>query len=328
MEREDVRKEMLKKAALSLLAMQRHSWEQGTAMQAFLEMGEMDTVCAMAHEAVYRSLPDGRAATIGVTDAVTDPCSVGEALIAACRHRADPMLERGLKALLTWALSEAPRSDDGILYHLTTSRQFWVDSMYMLPPFLAAAGEFAEAYRQMNAYWNALYDRDSGLMSHMWDDENGTYIRRAHWGSGNGWALAGMARLHGLLPLKGYEKEKGILEDRTIRLLKAVLSLLRPDGLFHDVIDDSSTFVETNLSQMTAYTIYRGMAEGWLDPAAYIKEAKLLRMAAEGQMDEFGFIRGVCGAPAFDKPGISPEGQAFYLLMEHAYAKWRSISCT
>lgn len=38
------------KSALVLLAMQRHSWEQGTAMQAFLEMGEMEIVTAMARE--------------------------------------------------------------------------------------------------------------------------------------------------------------------------------------------------------------------------------------------------------------------------------------
>jgi rhamnogalacturonyl hydrolase YesR len=38
----------------------------------------------------------------------------------------------------------------------------------------------------------------------------------------------------------------------------------RPDGLFHDVVDDPSTFVETNLAQMLTYTLYRGTREGWL----------------------------------------------------------------
>ena len=45
---------MIRKAALVLLSMQRHSWEQGVAMQAFLEMGDMETVTAMAIGAVYR----------------------------------------------------------------------------------------------------------------------------------------------------------------------------------------------------------------------------------------------------------------------------------
>ncbi len=318
-ERENKRR----KAALALLSMQRHSWEQGAAMQAFLEMGEMETVCAMAREAVYRSLPDGRAATIGVTDGVTDPCAVGEALIAACRHTGDSMLESGLEALLDWTLRKAPRNEEGILYHLTTGKQFWVDSMYMLPPFLAAAGRPREAWEQMDAYWNALYDREAGLMCHMWDDGEQVFIRAAHWGSGNGWALAGMTRLLGLLPSGEYREEKQILRERITRLLERVLTWRRKDGLFHDVVDDGSSFVETNLSQMAAYTIYCGMREGWLNPARYEAEGDAMCAAAERRMDEFGFIRGVCGAPTFDKPGFSPEGQAFYLLMEQAREDWR-----
>ena len=37
----------VKKAAKALMAMQRHSWEQGVAMQAFLEMGDMETAADM-----------------------------------------------------------------------------------------------------------------------------------------------------------------------------------------------------------------------------------------------------------------------------------------
>ena len=66
----------VEKAARALLAMQRHSWEQGVAMQAFLEMGDMETVTAMAFESINRSLEDGRAAVIGVTDGVTPMTAV------------------------------------------------------------------------------------------------------------------------------------------------------------------------------------------------------------------------------------------------------------
>ena len=75
----DHKNNKMENAARALLCMQRHSWEQGMAMQAFLEWGKMDVVTALAHEAVYRRMEDGRAATIGFMDAVTDPCSVGEA---------------------------------------------------------------------------------------------------------------------------------------------------------------------------------------------------------------------------------------------------------
>lgn len=309
------------KVALALLSMQRHSWEQGVAMQAFLERGDMDTVIAMAREAVYRRLPDGRAATIGVTDASTDPCATGEALLAACRLTKDPYLVSGKEALLHWALHLAPRSQEGVLYHLITSKQFWVDSMYMLPPFLAAAGYYKEALINLYGYWNALYDQDSHLMRHIWDEEGKRFIRDAHWGTGNGWALAAMSRMIKLLPKDKYQSDIKKIRSMAIDLLDHVLLHIRKDGLFHDVIDDPSTFIETNTSQMIAYTIYEGISNGWL-PTSYADKAHVMREAANELVDTYGFVHGVCGAPEFNKAGFSPEGQAFYLLMENAYQKY------
>ncbi len=306
----------MEKAGKALLCMQRHSWEQGMAMQAFLEWGRMDVVTALACEAVYRRMEDGRAATIGFMDAVTDPCCVGEALLRVCEMTKEERFTEGYEALLTWALKDAPRNEEGVLYHLTSCKQFWVDSMYMLPPFLAAAGHVKEALINLYGYWDVLFDRDAKLMCHMWDDENKVFVRDAHWGTGNGWTLAAMARMMGLLPLE-YEQDREKISKMACTLLDSLLQFMRPDGFFYDVVDDPSTFVETNLSQMTAYTIYRGIKDGWLD-VKYKEKADLMRAAAKSRQDEFGFVQNVCGAPHFDKPGISPEGQAFFLLMENA----------
>lgn len=310
----------VEKAKRCLLSMQRHSWEQGLAMQAFYEQGDMELVVCLAHEAVYRATKDGRAAAIGVFDAVTDPCAVGEALLAACELTKDETLIKGKDALLAWALEKAPKSSEGVLYHLNTSRQFWVDSMYMLPPFLAAAGCYEEALVNFYGYYKVLHDGQSGLMSHMWDDEKKTFIRRDHWGTGNGWAIAAMVRMQGLLP-EEFSSDREKIRKMAKDLLENALRYMRPDGLFHDILDQEDTFVETNFSQMFAYSIYRGMAEGWLKESMAGK-ADLARRGADARMDRYGFIRDVCGAPTFDKPGISPEGQAFYLLMEHAAEVW------
>lgn len=67
----------LTRATVALLATQRHNWEHGTAMQAFLEAGRMDVVIPMAREAVYRQLPDGRPAGMEPLDGVVDPCACG-----------------------------------------------------------------------------------------------------------------------------------------------------------------------------------------------------------------------------------------------------------
>ena len=72
----------------------------------------------MAFEAVNRSLEDGRAAIIGVTDGVTDHCSVGEGLKKACQLTGNEFLCKGREKLLKWALQRAPRNEEGIVYHI------------------------------------------------------------------------------------------------------------------------------------------------------------------------------------------------------------------
>jgi unsaturated rhamnogalacturonyl hydrolase len=110
-------------------------------------------------------------------------------------------------------------------------------------------------------------------------------------------------------------------KERLIRYVKegveGCLPYLREDGLFHDVLDDPSTFVETNLSQMLSYVLYRGMAGGWLD-TGYCAYADRMRRAAQGKVDSYGLVQGVCASPHFDRPGTAAEGQAFFLLMEAA----------
>lgn len=309
--------------ARALLSMQRHSWEQGTAMQAFLEMGEKDIVIAMAYEAAYRSLPDGRTAMLGDGRAVTDPCSVGEALLAACKWTGDAFLQERYQSLLTWALEYAPRNEKGVLYHLSHLEEFWVDSLYMLPPFLVAAGYVEEALLNFFEYANALYDKKAHLMGHRWDDGTKQWVRRDHWGTGNGWALAAMARMIPML-LEQKPVNAEIMIAFTLDLIEHLLPFMREDGLFHDVVDDETSFVETNLSQMLAYTIFRGVKDGWINDKTlvdrYLVMADKMRKAANEKVNAYGFVADVCGAPTFDKPGYSPEGQAFYLLMEQAAA--------
>ena len=89
------------------------------------------------------------------------------------------------------------------------------------------------------------------------------------------------------------------------------------DGAFHDVLDAPSTFREVNFAQMLAYTSYRGVQGGWLD-ASLLPYAEKARAAALAEVDTYGLVRNVCGAPHFDKPGVAPEGQAFHILMEAA----------
>ncbi|MBN1583820.1 MAG: glycoside hydrolase family 88 protein, partial [Anaerolineae bacterium] len=194
--------------------------------------------------------------------------------------------------------------------------QVWIDSMYMAPPFLAAAGQPQEAVRQIEGFRKLLWRAKKRLYAHIWVDGEQAFARADCWGVGNGWTAAGIARvIRALPPAMAAEKQRlaGYVRD----LLDACLSHQRDDGLFYDVIDDPDSFVEVNLAQMLAYTIYRGIAGGWL-AGTYLSPADRMRAAARSKVDEYGLVQDVCGAPHFDHPGTAPEGQAFFILMEAA----------
>ena len=304
----------------AMLAMQRYSWEQGIAAQSLLESGDHETAILLAREAVVRQLADGRLAVMGNMTAATDPAAVGEALLFAARTTGEASLRDAAARMTDWLLHRAPRNADGILYHLHDRPQVWVDSFYMAPPFLSAAGCHEEALKQIHGFRGLLLDPGKKLLSHIWDDGLRAFARKAFWGVGNGWALAGMARVAGTLPAALSGERKTLIAYIT-EGVDACLGHLREDGLFHDVVDDPTTFVETNLSQMLSYVLFRGMAEGWLG-SAYRRPAETMRAAALGKVDRFGLVQGVCGSPHFDRPGTAAEGQAFFLLMESAAGKF------
>ncbi len=304
---------------LALLTLQRASWEHGVAAQAFLEAGDDELTLMMAKEAVLRQTDEGQLSVVYQDNGVTDPAASGEAVIFAWKKTGDDKYKEAWEKMLNYLLNKAPKTD-GILHHVKNAPEVWIDAMYMAPPFLAVAGEYHEAMKQIRGFRACLWNPENKLFSHIYDIGKKVFKRKAFWGVGNGWTAAAFARVIAALP-ETMQNEKNELVEDTNQLLDGCLKYLRPDGLFHDVVDDPSTFVETNLSQMLAYTIYRGIADGWLDRNR-ISDADRMREAALLKVDECGYVQGVCGSPYFNSPGTAAEGQAFHILMEAAYSKY------
>jgi unsaturated rhamnogalacturonyl hydrolase len=307
---------LVDKVKLAMLTMQRHAWEQGVAAQALLELGDEDLLTLMAKEAVVRVSDDGRLGQVSDNHGVTDPGANGEAVLHAALRTGDMKLKAGADGMLEYFLHKAPRRKDGTFYHIDDKPQVWIDSMYMAPPFLAVAGRPEEALKQVEGLRGLLWNKEKKLFSHIWDDAKNDFGRKDFWGVGNGWAAAGMTRVRRALPDR-MPAEKKRLEGYIRDVLDGCLAHQRPDGLFHDVLGNAKSFVEVNLSQILAYTIYRGIKGGWI-AAAYKARADKMRQAARAKVDALGLVQDVCGSPTFEAPGTATEGQAFFILMESA----------
>ena len=308
---------IVEKVKLAMLTMQRDAWEQGVAAQALLELGEGGLAVLMARDAMLRQHKDGRLAVVRETDAETDPAANGEAVLFAASATGEPAFKEAADRMLYYLLEKAPRTRDGTLHHITSRPQLWIDSMYMAPPFPAVAGYPHIAMHQVEGLRRRLWNADYKLFSHIWDEGAQNFVRKDFWGVGNGWAAAGMLRVIRALP-ETMEEEKQRLVDYIKEVIDGCLVFQREDGLFHDVVDNRQTFVETNLAQMLAYTIYRAMRGGWID-GGYGAVADSMRVAVHARVDAEGLVQGVCGSPNFNHAGTATEGQAFFLLMEAAY---------
>jgi len=313
----DEKNDTVGKVINAMLSMQRRAWEQGVAAQALLELGETDLVVLLAKDAVVNQKKDGRLGLNEGDRPVADPASNGEPVMFAAKVTGDRNLTLAAERMVDFILYKAPRTSDGIIYHNYIENMIWVDAFYMLPPFLAVSGHPEEAVKQVEGYRKILLNPEKRMYYHIWDQDRKAFERKLFWGVGNGWAAAGMTRVYMALP-GSMKKEKEMIAGYIREVIDGCLKYIRNDGLFHNIIDDPSTFVETNTSQMLAYSIFRGVKGGWLDKS-YLPYAYRMRKASHRKVDVFGLVQGVCGAPNFDRPGTAAEGQAFFLLQEAAY---------
>ncbi|MCL1989157.1 MAG: glycoside hydrolase family 88 protein [Firmicutes bacterium] len=315
----------LNAAISALLSMARYSWEQGLAAQAILTLEEVYNLqscrtayIGMCYDAVNRQSQDGRLGNIGQQNGVTDPVVIVPVLMKAHELTKDETFKIAIDKAKDWALNKAPRNQNGIVYHMDNSKQFWVDSLYMFPPTLLALGYADEAVKQADGYINALWDSERKLFRHIWDDEQQKFAVAEYWGVGNGWAIAGLSKLINGLPLQ-YDQVRRKYIQIVTETINAALQL-EEKGMFHNFLDKSETFLEFNFSQMLVYTIKIGIENGWLLETLQNKADEIRQIIREN-VDEYGFVKPVCGAPFFDRPGIAPEAQAFYILMETAGVK-------
>ena len=319
---------ILDKVKRAMLAMQRYPWEQGIASQAILALEDYELAFLMARDAVLRQSHEGRLGTAFYKDdvaimgddyTVTDPAANGPAVLYFAKSTGDSFFKDAIQKQVDWLLTGAPRTSEGVLSHVIPKKQVWVDSMFMAIPILSLAGHHREAVKQIEGFKKVLWNVDKRIFSHIWDDDLKEFAHEDFWGVGNGWAAVGIAKVIDSLP-DDMRDEKKKLVSFLKELINAFLQYQRKDGLFHNIIDDQSTFVETNFAQMISYAIYLGVAGGWLDKE-YQQHADKMRKAANDKVDEHGLVQGVCSSPTFADPGTAVEGQAFFILMEVASSK-------
>ncbi|MBE2214463.1 MAG: glycoside hydrolase family 88 protein [Opitutaceae bacterium] len=174
----------------------------------------------------------------------------------------------------------------------------WTDDFYMCIPFLAQMGVltgesryFDDAVRQVVQLSERLFVPERGLYDHGWSVVSHPYDPRHYWGRANGWAAMAMAELLTVLP-KDHPGREAVLHQFRAHI-RGIVEAQDGSGLWHNMLDRESTYLETSASAMFVFAIARGINEGWL-PALYAPVAITGWNGVAARVLPDGRVEGVC----------------------------------
>jgi len=214
--------------------------------------------------------------------------------------------------------------------------QLWSDFIYMVPPYLAYYGALRPykslmdaAYLQCKFYRSNLIDKKKHLWKHV---VMGSWEDTGFWATGNGWAAMGMLRVIRTFQLSPFASQLASEGNDLISWVEEIVNATyrhqTDDGTFHNYIDQTDTFTDSSSTALLAAVVYRLVP---LLPrvAKYIPAADKARAAIAASINDDGYLTNVVDPMNFgSQGGVSPEGQAFVLMMEAAYRDYVAWNAT
>jgi rhamnogalacturonyl hydrolase YesR len=140
------------------------------------------------------------------------------------------------------------------------------DSVFMGTSILVKAGKLTGERRYFDmaarhlAFMEKLDLRPDGLYRH-------SPLTDAAWGRGNAFPALGLALALTDFPKDHAEYGRILLAYR--QLMAALAKFQDRDGMWREVIDEPGSYAETSATSMIAFSMLRGIRDGWLDRASY-----------------------------------------------------------
>jgi len=194
-----------------------------------------------------------------------------------------------------WAAPEGPRvKPESYYYHnkgMTWQTRMWIDDMFMITAVQAQAYRATtdtvyinRAAREMVLYLDTL-QKENGLFYHAPDVP-------FFWGRGDGWMAVGMSELLRSLPKNNPDYNR-IMKGYQL-MMASLLRYQGEDGMWHQLIDDPSSWAETSCTGMFTFAFITGVKNGWLDKKTYAPAARKAWLKLITYINENNDITEVC----------------------------------
>lgn len=197
----------------------------------------------------------------------------------------------------------------------------WCDALYMAPPAFVKVYEITSDKKYldyMDEHWwltsDYLYSKEDSLFyrdDRFFDDKskNG---KKVFWGRGNGWVIAGLARVIPYIPKDYPSREKYIRQFQ--EMAHKFLNLQGTDGMWRASLLDPEELPigETSVTAFVNYGLAWGINNGFLDKQLFLPAVEKAWKALTNNVNDqgrLGFVQQVAGSP-----------YEFYEYQSHVYA--------
>lgn len=189
----------------------------------------------------------------------------------------------------------------------------WLDDMYMGIPPLAwygclndDAASIRSAVSQIKSFKQRMWMPQQQLFRHGWIEEMNPHPFFP-WGRANGWAiltmtevLDAMTLLHQKVTEKGkadyaeYDADRAFILELLRQHIEGFTALQDKTGLWHQLLNDPQTYLETSATAIFTYCLAHAICEGWIDAEAYGAQTVLAWNALEKQVNAQGQVENTC----------------------------------
>ena len=174
-----------------------------------------------------------------------------------------------------WIMEHFPRTEEGGFQHMTSDslndQELWDDTLFMTVLFLAHMGiieenpqYIQEAQHQFLLHTKYLADPKTGLWYHGWTFNGRHNFAEAFWGRGNCWVTIAIPEFLNMVPCEPHVAE--ILTQALLRQVESLEKYQNESGMWHTLIDDPTSSVESSATCGFAYGILKAVHTGLLEP--------------------------------------------------------------
>lgn len=210
-----------------------------------------------------------------------------------------------------WVLHEMPRTDYQGLQHINSNRenhqQLWDDTLMMCALPLMKIGKLLnrpelveEAAYQFLFHTQQLMDKKTGLWFHGWTFDGNHNFANALWARGNCWITVAIPDFIELLDVPPENATRRYLLQVLERQIKTLAECQDESGLWHTLLDDPSSYLESSATAGFAYGILKAVRKRYISKDYAVIGEKAIKGLLDN-IDESGQLNQVSFGTALGK---------------------------